>query len=53
MAAMTKSHRTARKATRMRVRVRAFIPCLVLGFFDAFGLLGPKGSPRVDQYLSS
>jgi hypothetical protein len=31
MAAMTKSHRTARKATLMRVRVRAFIPSVVLG----------------------
>jgi hypothetical protein len=42
MAAMTNSHKTARKATLMRVRVRAFIPCGVLGFCVAFGLL-PQG----------
>src|SRR5215469_18035635 len=39
MAAMTNSHSTAKKATLIRVRVRAFIPCDVLGFCDAFGLL--------------
>jgi hypothetical protein len=32
IAAMTKSHKTARKATLRRVRVSAFIPCCVLGF---------------------
>jgi hypothetical protein len=34
---MTKSHKTARKATLMRVRVSAFIPCCVLGFYVAVG----------------
>jgi hypothetical protein len=39
IAAMTKSHKTARKATLMRVRVSAFIPCCVLGFFVVVGWL--------------
>jgi hypothetical protein len=41
MAAMTNSHKTARKATLIRVRVRAFIPCGVLGFCVAFGFCCP------------
>jgi hypothetical protein len=32
---MTNSHKTARKATLMRVRVRVFIPCGVLGSYVA------------------
>src|ERR1700677_5161037 len=37
IAAMTNSHKTARKATLMRVRVSAFIPCGVLGSYVACG----------------
>jgi hypothetical protein len=44
IAAITKSHKTARKATLMRVRVSAFIPCYVLGFFVAVGSAALKGS---------
>ncbi len=63
---MTNSHKTARKATLMRVRVSAFIPCGVLGSYVACGWAALRGShspvfwcgssyylARITQYLSS
>jgi hypothetical protein len=41
MAAMTNSHRTAKKATLIRVRVREFIRCGVLGFCVASSFCCP------------